>query len=80
MRIRRLKLSGFAEEFFRRLAERLGGPMLMRKGELHRLVAGADPRALPAEVGEKLGRLQRLFEAARPTEPMGDADLGSLQQ
>lgn len=50
------------------------------RGLLHRLVAGADPRALPAEVGEKLGRLQRLFEAARPTEPMGDADLGSLQQ
>ncbi|MCY4027053.1 MAG: hypothetical protein OXH75_12170 [Acidobacteria bacterium] len=33
-----VKLSDFAEEFFRRLADRLGRPMLLRKGELHRLV------------------------------------------
>ena len=37
-----VKLSDFAEEFFRRLADRLGRPMLLRKGELHR------PRASPA--------------------------------
>ncbi len=57
----RLKLSSFAEEFFRRLAQRLGGPMLMKKGELHRLVAQAPVKAIPAEVGEKLTLLATLF-------------------
>ena len=32
----RVKLSTFAEEFFRRLATRVGGSMLLKKGELHR--------------------------------------------
>ena len=43
----RLKLSDFAEEFFRRLAEKLGHAMLLRKGELHRLIHFADPATIP---------------------------------
>ena len=57
----RFKLSSFAEEFFRRLAQRLGGPMLLKKGELHRLVALAPVKAIPAEVGDKLTLLATLF-------------------
>ena len=64
----RLKLSDFAEEFFRRLAERLGHAMLLRKGELHRLVRFADPASIPAEVGEKLDLLGTIFDHANPGE------------
>lgn len=61
----RLKLSDFAEEFFRRLASRLGGAMLLKKGELHRLVAFADIQTIPNEVNEKLNLLANLFQNAR---------------
>lgn len=61
----RLKLSDFAEEFFRRLAEKLGHAMLLKKGELHRLVAFVDLNSIPAEVGEKLDLLIELFKAVR---------------
>jgi ABC-type branched-subunit amino acid transport system ATPase component len=57
----RLKLSDFAEEFFRRLSTRLGMPMLLRKGELHRLLDDVDPRDLPREVYEKLDVLHALL-------------------
>lgn len=62
----RRKLSSFAEEFFRRLAQRLGGPMLLKKGELHRLVADAPVQGIAAEVAEKLGLLEQLFAALQP--------------
>ena len=67
-RTERLKLSDFAEEFFRRLAERLGHAMLLRKGELHRLVRFVDPSSIPAEVGEKLDLLGEIFDHANPGE------------
>ena len=57
-----LKLSDFAEEFFRRLSQRLGHPMLLRKGELHRLIRSVDPASIPAEVEEKLNLLQALVD------------------
>lgn len=57
----RRKLSTFAEEFFRRLAERLGGGLLLRKGELHRLVKGVPPAALAGEVKDKLDLLAEVF-------------------
>ena len=60
----RLKLSDFAEEFYRRLADKLGHAMLLKKGELHRLVAYADTQSIPAEVSEKLDLLGALFQAA----------------
>ena len=62
----RLKLSTFAEEFFRRLAGRMGGSMLLTKGELHRLMAVVDPKTIAAEVSEKLDLLQILFTVAAP--------------
>lgn len=64
----RRKLSAFAEEFFRRLAARIGGQMLLRKGELHRLVVHVAPSSIPMEVGEKLDLLANLFRAAAPDE------------
>lgn len=64
----RIKLSSFAEEFFRRLANRVGGPMLLKKGELHQLVAMVEPGAIAAEVTEKLNLLTQLFRSARPPE------------
>ena len=60
----RLKLSDFAEEFFRRLADKLGHAMLLKKGELHRLVAYANSQSIPVEVSEKLDLLGALFQAA----------------
>lgn len=60
----RLKLSTFAEEYFRRLAGRIGGSMLLKKGELHRLVAMVDPKTIAAEVKVKLDFLQGLFSSA----------------
>ena len=62
----RLKLSTFAEEFFRRLAGHVGGSMLLTKGELHRLMAVVDPKTIAAEVSEKLDLLHGLFTAAVP--------------
>jgi hypothetical protein len=64
----RQKLSTFAEEFFRRLADRISQPMLLRKGELHRLAAKADLARIPSEVKEKLDLLQKLFQATCPSE------------
>ncbi len=56
------KLSAFAEEFFRRLAARVGEQMLLTKGELHRLVNYAPEDSIPVEVAEKLNLLANLFE------------------
>jgi energy-coupling factor transporter ATP-binding protein EcfA2 len=57
----RVKLSSFAEEFFRRLGIRLQRPMLMRKGDLHRLVKFVDPKSVPNEVVQKLDALKNLL-------------------
>ena len=59
-----LKLSDFAEEFFRRIGERFGHPMLLRKGELHRLIRSVDATSIPSEVGEKLDLLKDLLEGS----------------
>ena len=57
------KLSLFAEEFYRRLANETGTRMLARKGDLHTLVALCDPAELNGEVREKLDAMQRLLNA-----------------
>ena len=67
-RTERLKLSIFAEEFFRRLARRLGHPMLLRKGELHRLVDFLPADEIAEEVTAKLDLLVELFTNARAEE------------
>lgn len=67
----RLKLSQFAEEFYRRLAEETGGQMLLRKGELHRLIHLMDVASIPAEVRSKLDELHGLFQQASTMEEVG---------
>ena len=67
-RTERLKLSSFAEEFFRRLAQRLGHAMLLRKGELHRLVEYLPVERIPEEVAGKLDLVADLFAGARSEE------------
>lgn len=57
------KLSDFAEEFFRRVGDRLGHRMLLRKGELHRLIRCVEPSSIPTEVRDKLDLLQALLDA-----------------
>lgn len=60
----RLKLSTFAEDFFRKLAGHVSGSMLLKKGELHRLIPTIEPQAIAAEVSEKLDLLHSLFKSA----------------
>ena len=67
-RTERLKLSDFAEDFFRRLAHRLGHAMLLRKRELSRLVDFMPNDEIPEEVAAKLDLLEDLFRSARPEE------------
>jgi len=47
--------------------------MLLKKGELHRLVALVDAKAMAAEVSDKLNALKRIFERANPDEELSDA-------
>lgn len=61
-----VKLSDFAEEFYRRLAGSLGHPMLMRKSALHDLVRFVDPGYVSPEVTEKLDLLDALFRSSNP--------------
>ena len=42
--------------------------MLLRKGDLHRLVEFTDPASIPEEVTAKLDLLAELFDKARPGE------------
>lgn len=64
-RTMRIKLSDFAEEFFRRLAEKLGHAMLLRKGSLHQLLDFVDAKNIAPEVTAKLDLLESLFKKAR---------------
>ena len=64
----RIKLSDFAEAFFRRVAERLGHATLLRKGDLHQLVNLVNPQSISTEVSETLDLLKALFDAAKPGE------------
>ena len=67
-RTERLKLSTFGEGFFRRLADGLGHAMLLRKGDLYRLVDYLPVDRVPDEVSEKLDLLAALFAGARSEE------------
>jgi len=70
----RRKLSVFAEEFFRRLAQQLNGQMLLKKGELHQLVQFVNPQSIPLEVVDKLDMLNELFHVSAPIETEGAAN------
>jgi ABC-type multidrug transport system ATPase subunit len=63
-RTERIKLSDFAESFFRLLSQRTGGPMLLTKGEFHLLIPLVEPASIPAEVTAVLDSLERLFRIA----------------
>lgn len=62
-RTRTIKLSDFAEEFFRRSGVEFGLPILLRKGELDQLVALWEPSEIPREPRKKL---DLLLELVRP--------------
>lgn len=67
----RLKMSDIAEDYFRRLGETLGQPMLLRKGELHRLVSVVNADRIPGEISGKLDLLSELF-ARKVSDEAGD--------
>lgn len=56
-----LKLSRFAEEYFRRLGRETKTPMLLRKGALHQLIEWCEPAELNGDVEAKLNALLDLF-------------------
>lgn len=60
----RRKLSSFAEDFFRRLSEKVGGQMLLKKGEFHQLVSLVNPEAVSKEVMQKLDLVADIFKGA----------------
>ncbi len=57
-----VKLSSFAEDFFRKLRDRTGLEMLLSKGEFHLLVDLVAGDGIPREVLEKLDLIADLFE------------------
>ena len=59
---------GLSSSAFRRVAERLGHAMLLRRGDLHQLVNLVDPQSISGEVSETLDLLEALFDAAKPGE------------
>lgn len=62
----RRKLSAVAEDFFRHLASRMGGGMLLTKGELHRLVKHAEvSAAAEPEIRAKLDLMAEIFDHAQ---------------
>ncbi len=73
-------VSVVAEELFRRLAQKLGVTMLLKKGELHALVPSALMiPAAEAEVRSKLDLLGELFQPAqvRGEQVVGDGALAN---
>jgi Fe-S cluster assembly ATPase SufC len=60
--LRNIKMSGFAEEVFRRYAGKMGQPMLLTKGEFCRLVPFCPAEEIPNEVSEKLDMLVQYLE------------------
>ena len=64
-RTKRMKLSDFAEEFFRRLAQRLERSMLLRKRDLYKLVRRVPPASISSEINKNLDVLNDvLLDAA----------------
>ncbi len=57
-----IKLSLFAEEFFRRIAEATGTPMLLRKRDLYRLVERQHPDSIDPDVSLKLDAIHQLLQ------------------
>jgi predicted ATPase len=60
--LRNTKMSEFAEEVFRRYAEKMGQPMALTKGEFYRLAPFCPAGEIPPEVSEKLDMLVQYLE------------------
>lgn len=56
------RLSLFAEEFFRRVAEATGPPMLLRKRDLYRLVERQHPDSIDPDISLKLDAIHQLLQ------------------
>jgi ABC-type branched-subunit amino acid transport system ATPase component len=56
------KLSLFAEAYFRNLANATGGPIMLRKRDLYRLIERCDVNSIDLEVVEKLDAIYRLVQ------------------
>jgi predicted ATPase len=57
-----VKMSGFAEEFFKRLSVKINDSILLKKGEFHKLISFIDAQVIDTEVEEKLNILYELFQ------------------
>ena len=62
------KLSALAEEFYEKLADAIGGPVLYRKGKLYDLIKLVEPESIPKEITEKLNLIQKLLVNSSPQE------------
>ncbi|MDR0709992.1 MAG: hypothetical protein LBF77_08000 [Spirochaetaceae bacterium] len=60
--LRNIKTSDFAEEVFRRYAEKMNQSMALTKGEFYRLVPFCQADGIPREVIEKLDMLVKYLE------------------
>lgn len=56
-----LKLSRFAEEYFRRISQATATPMLLRKGLLHKLIDLCEPEEFNGDIKAKLDALMKLL-------------------
>jgi hypothetical protein len=56
------KLSLFAEAYFRHLANATGGPIMLRKRDLYRLIERCDVNSIDLEVVDKLDAIYRLVQ------------------
>jgi energy-coupling factor transporter ATP-binding protein EcfA2 len=56
------KLSLFAEAYFRHLANETGGPIMLRKRDLYRLIERCDLNSIDLEVVDKLDTIYRLVQ------------------
>ncbi len=63
-RTERMKMSDFGERFFRELSASSGQEMLLRKGNLYRLIELIEPEDIPKEVVDVLGKIHDLLTAS----------------
>jgi hypothetical protein len=68
------KLSLFAEEFFRRIAEATGTRILLRKSDIYRLIERLDPASIDPEVAAKLDAILKLLAANRTLQTPAHSD------
>ena len=55
-------MSLFAETYFRYLANATGGPIMLRKRDLYRLIERCDVNSIDLEVVDKMDAIYRLVQ------------------